>query len=119
MLLEAFQDPHPLSSIPTWEDVCPLPESTEMEASESRALLEQFADLGYIERPRGNPSAEAELSRSLPSDVSFADRLFWVPCLLGTRRIRDRKMIDQNFLIPETPSAAARYYRVHGGCFSP
>ena len=59
VLLEAFATPHPPTSVPTWEDGTAAPAASVMSEEESRALLEQFAALGYVEKSSGNPSEDA------------------------------------------------------------
>jgi predicted AlkP superfamily phosphohydrolase/phosphomutase/tetratricopeptide (TPR) repeat protein len=59
VLLEAFAEPRPPASVPTWEDAAVMPVASVMSEQESRALLEQFADLGYVDKPSGNPSEDA------------------------------------------------------------
>lgn len=57
VLQEAFNDGRPVESIPTWErDASIQPQRSAFSAAESRALLDQFVKLGYIDEL----SADAE-----------------------------------------------------------
>ncbi|MDB4143725.1 alkaline phosphatase family protein [Akkermansiaceae bacterium] len=61
VLTELFQKGDPVQSIPTWED----PEGSEkrrgsLNEEESKALLQQFVDLGYIDEVSDDPSEAAE-----------------------------------------------------------
>lgn len=46
-------------SIPTWEGVAARSTVSVLSENESRALLEQFAALGYVEKPTGDPDTDA------------------------------------------------------------
>lgn len=62
VLLEAFADPQPPTSVPTWEDGVMAPVASVMSEAESLVLLEQFAALGYVEQSSGNPSEDSALT---------------------------------------------------------
>ncbi len=65
VLAEAFTEPPPVNTIPTWED----PEGqtkhrSSLSDADSKALLDQFVALGYIEEVSENPTqAAAETNR--------------------------------------------------------
>lgn len=59
VLLDAFAEPQPPSTVPTWEDGSAPPAVTAMSEAESHALLDQFEALGYLESSTGNASEDA------------------------------------------------------------
>ncbi len=63
VLLDAFAKPQPPTSVPTWEDGAAPPLASVMSEQDSRALLEQFEALGYLEEMSGNPSEDAASTR--------------------------------------------------------
>lgn len=65
VLVEAFEGNRPVETIPTWEDPDrPRRKRGSLSEEESRALLDQFVALGYIDEVSGNPDeAAAETNR--------------------------------------------------------
>jgi len=67
VLVDAFESPVPVESIPTWDEVegddgC-HPEDKQFDPLEAKEALEQLIALGYIERPDGNQ--EASVARTV------------------------------------------------------
>ncbi len=63
-LTDAFEDDAPVATIPTWDD---LPgedgghgADRKMSEGDSKELLDQLADLGYIDKPQGDQSKQVE-----------------------------------------------------------
>lgn len=65
-LLEAFDKPVEIATIPSWETVegeCGMhPPDRRHDPAASRALLQQFIALGYIEKPDANAEKAAEIA---------------------------------------------------------
>jgi tetratricopeptide (TPR) repeat protein len=66
-LLEAFARPVEIATIPSWETVegeCGMhPPDRRQDPAASRALLQQFVALGYIEKPDANAEKAAEIAQ--------------------------------------------------------
>jgi len=58
VLVEAFENPPDLKTIPSWEDVPGedgmVDRNTKLSEEESAKLIQQFVELGYIDAPEGN-----------------------------------------------------------------
>lgn len=59
VLLDAFAQPQPPTHVPTWENGEAPAGTVVMSEEDSRALLEQFEALGYVEKASDNPSENA------------------------------------------------------------
>ena len=63
VLLQAFRDPPEIETIPSWEATGVKFESgaADLTESESQALLDQFAALGYIDKPEGDKTQHSTM----------------------------------------------------------
>jgi predicted AlkP superfamily phosphohydrolase/phosphomutase/tetratricopeptide (TPR) repeat protein len=61
VLTECFAETRPIATIPTWEDADGLRQARgSLTAAESKALLDQFVALGYIDEVASDPTAAAD-----------------------------------------------------------
>ncbi len=111
--LDAFEDSAEVQTIPSWEDVPgeagQHPPGTELDASTSNELMQQFVALGYIEDPGKNreeaaKKAEIELDYNLARVYLFSGRPDDALPIL--RRLTEHSPWENRFLL----NLARTYY---------
>lgn len=64
VLLDLFQNPAPVEAVDSYEPSTPRNfDQRVLSDAENRVLLEQFTALGYLDKPTGNLSADAEITK--------------------------------------------------------
>ncbi|HEY6986854.1 MAG TPA: alkaline phosphatase family protein, partial [Bryobacteraceae bacterium] len=79
-LLEAFEVPPAVKTIPSWEKVAGEAgmhrEGTQLDRNQAQELMQQFAALGYIEDPQAGKEKQAE-SAEIEAKYNLARMLLW------------------------------------------
>ena len=79
-LLEAFETPPAVATVPSWDDVPGAAgmhaEDAGIDRDQAQELMQQFAALGYIEDPKANKEKQAE-SAEIEAKYNVARTLLW------------------------------------------